>query len=202
MKKQQIQRKDYKYLAVFIGGLILAVFLYYFKRNFYMAVVPIIVVGAIALVFYYLDNRTKTNKTRKGALAYLNYLEAVSNKTDLGTSFKIAAIEESKTIQETEFKTILSSYLNEEEYGSIFAPNYFEVSSEQELNSLFQFGLTHQISAEFKDSFANSLNEYRNFLEKKDDNKNKTENILNIIFLGLVVIISFVLLIYLFKSLL
>lgn len=201
MKKQQIQSKDYKYLGTFGVGLIAAIIIYVLKRNFYIAVAPIVIVGATCLVFYYLDSRIKKSKSRKGALAYLNYLDTVSNRTDLGTSFKLAAIEESKTVQESDFKTILVAYLEEDEFGSVFTPNYFGVNSEQELNSLFQYGLTHQISAEFKASFALSLNEYRSFLMSTEDKKNKLENILNLIFLGLVIIVSLILLVYLFGSL-
>lgn len=81
---------------------------------------------------------------------------SINQQLTLGNSFKDSAIKAISEIVDENLKKDIQEYFNEENVGSgVLDISILNTDTEKELCSLFLYGITHQINAEFKDNFFN-----------------------------------------------
>ena len=201
--KIKIEKEEKYYLFIILIGIVLTFLIYYFYRQFYLSLVPLLVSLSVSFILFYFNSELKKRKVEKKAESMLGFYMSINQQLTLGNSFKDSAIKAISEIVDENLKKDIQEYFNEENVGSgVLDISILNTDTEKKLCSLFLYGITHQINAEFKDNFFQLCDMYKDEVNIKIGNKNNYENYIEYISVFVTLIIAILLTYKLFNSLL
>ena len=90
--KIKIEKEEKYYLFIILIGIVLTFLIYYFYRQFYLSLVPLLVSLSVSFILFYFNSELKKRKVEKKAESMLGFYMSINQQLTLGNSFKDSAI--------------------------------------------------------------------------------------------------------------
>lgn len=192
---------DRTYAAIAFLALTATVILYFWRRSFYLSLVPLVLGTAAGLGLALVEKGKASRRLSRCAEALLGFYESFAQRLELGDTAGSAAHEEAGRIAEREVRDLVEEYLSAPEAGSVsFVTAYSTSEAEKDLAALLQYGLVHQASAEYRASLATAVAAFREDLGGRTVSQEKSLFILDCVFVGAALLSSLILLAAFFRT--